>query len=197
MEDFDRTLELVNISQTAAGATNAQHTEFMRGLEAATAQMQNAYQQFITTITETETIIDIVKILGEIIEFANHQFARLTDNGFNLTKVVVGLFVALKAFNTAMKLSAFLANKSAFGFLFKAKAKFADMVATKKLAMAEKQAAAITFTSAAAKAAYIKATAAAIVINKKFLLSLMKNPVTLAFVALAAAITAVVVAFSR
>jgi hypothetical protein len=153
MEDFDRTLELVNISQTAAGATNAQHTEFMRGLEAATAQMQNAYQQFITTITETETIIDIVRLLGEIIEFANHQFARLTDSGFNLTKVVVGLFVALKTFNTAIKLSTFLANKSALAFLFNIKTKIASTVATGKQIIAQNASTASTVANTAATVA--------------------------------------------
>jgi TP901 family phage tail tape measure protein len=42
MQDFDRTLELVNISQESAGATNAQQVEYMKSLEAATVQLQTA-----------------------------------------------------------------------------------------------------------------------------------------------------------
>jgi hypothetical protein len=41
-QDFDRTLELVEISQESAGATMAQHSEYMRGMEAAMVNLQNA-----------------------------------------------------------------------------------------------------------------------------------------------------------
>ena len=45
MNDFDRTLELVNISQYSQGATMAQHMEYMKSMEAATVNLQNAWQK--------------------------------------------------------------------------------------------------------------------------------------------------------
>ena len=40
--DFDRTLELVNTSQDSAGATTAQHAEYMKSMEAAMTALNTA-----------------------------------------------------------------------------------------------------------------------------------------------------------
>lgn len=42
MNDFDRTLELVETSQMSAGATAAQHSEYMKSMEASMTRLQNA-----------------------------------------------------------------------------------------------------------------------------------------------------------
>jgi hypothetical protein len=46
----------------------AQHAQFMQGMEAAMVNLQTAWQGFITTITESETIIDIVNSISEGID---------------------------------------------------------------------------------------------------------------------------------
>ena len=45
------------MAQTSAGATSAQHVEYMKSLEAALVNLQNAWQKFITTISDSEVII--------------------------------------------------------------------------------------------------------------------------------------------
>lgn len=67
MNDFDRTLQLVQTSQESAGATNEQHAEYMKGMEAAMTNLQNAWQKFITTITESEIIIGIIRGISDVV----------------------------------------------------------------------------------------------------------------------------------
>lgn len=208
LSDFDRTLELVNISQTSAGATNAQHTVFMEGLEAATVRMQNAYQTFITTISDTEIIIGIVDKLAEIIEFVTFQFEKLTGSGINLTKIVVGLFAAFKALNLVLgihsliiakklkleKLKIFLTNKLIASIIKEISFTNLDNAAKSKgILLTIKQ----SISNAIASGTFLTLGAAIGAATKaliKFTISLMTNPVTLTLVIIAAAITAVVVA---
>jgi TP901 family phage tail tape measure protein len=68
MQDFDRTLQLVDISQDSAGATAAQHVQFMEGLQGATIRMQAAYQEFITAISDSDMLIGIVDFLTRAID---------------------------------------------------------------------------------------------------------------------------------
>ena len=80
MQDFDRTLELVNISQDSAGATAAQHVQFMQGLEGATIRMQAAYQDFITTIADSEMLIGIVDAITNIIDNLSSGLQSINGN---------------------------------------------------------------------------------------------------------------------
>ena len=64
MQDFDRTLELVDISANSYGATLAQSEKYMGGLEAAQAGLTTSAQNLITTLTKSDTIIGIVDILA-------------------------------------------------------------------------------------------------------------------------------------
>jgi TP901 family phage tail tape measure protein len=103
MSNFDRTLELVNIAQNSAGATMAQHTEFMKGMEAATVGLQNAYQKFITTITDSEVIIGIVQGLAVGIEALANGLESIGFSGQLALTTIIGLGIALKAYNTIQK----------------------------------------------------------------------------------------------
>jgi len=103
MSNFDRTLDLVNISQDSAGATMAQHTEFMKGMEAATVGLQNAYQKFITTITDSELIIGIIRTLATSIDLVATGFAAIGFSGQTAMFSILGLAGALKLFNLVSK----------------------------------------------------------------------------------------------
>lgn len=67
MQDFDRTLELVDISANSYGATMAQSAKYMEGLSAKMTLLTNAWQQLITTVTDSEIIIKIVEILTGLV----------------------------------------------------------------------------------------------------------------------------------
>ncbi len=113
MSGFDRTLELVNISQNSAGATMAQHTEFMKGMEAATVGLQNAYQKFITTITDSELIIGIIQGLSVGIEAVANGLEAIGFSGQTALLAIIGLAAAFKTY-TLVQNNSLLINKLLF-----------------------------------------------------------------------------------
>ena len=68
MQDFDRTLELVDISANSYGATLAQSEKYMGGLAAAQANLTTTFQGLITSITQSETIIGIVNTISGLLD---------------------------------------------------------------------------------------------------------------------------------
>ena len=85
MQDFDRTLELVDISANSYGATMAQSAKYMEGLSAKMTLLTNAWQQLITTVTDSEIIIKIVEILTGLV---NGVANILSNTGLLVTLLV-------------------------------------------------------------------------------------------------------------
>jgi len=96
-QDFDRTLELVQTSEESAGATTAQHLKFMEGMEASLTNLRTSYQRFITTITESEVVIGIVRTLSASIDLVTNGLNSLGLSGKNAMIIIAGLGLALKA----------------------------------------------------------------------------------------------------
>lgn len=88
MQDFDRTMELVDISANSYGATLAQSGEYTEGLEAATKRLTNAWETLVTNITDSEIVINIINGLTSAVKF-------IADNTWLLIPVVV--ILALQA----------------------------------------------------------------------------------------------------
>ena len=65
MNDYERTLELVEISQRSNGATAAQAATYMLGMEAAINKVTVAGEKLITALTNSEALIAIVDFVGE------------------------------------------------------------------------------------------------------------------------------------
>jgi TP901 family phage tail tape measure protein len=105
MNDFDRTLELVDIAQYSQGATMAQHMEYMKSMEAATVNLQNAWQKFITTITNSETIITVVKAITSVIDGLSWVLEKTGAFGKNLFTIIVSLVLAIKGYNLVTKIA--------------------------------------------------------------------------------------------
>jgi hypothetical protein len=104
-QDFDRTLELVQTSEESAGATMAQHLEYMRGMEASLTNLRTSWQRFITTITESEVVIGIVKTLTGAIDLLSNTLNSLGLTGKNAMIIIAVLAGGLKALQLAQKLS--------------------------------------------------------------------------------------------
>ena len=96
-QDFDRTLDLVNISLESEGATLAQHMSYMEGMEASMTRLTTAWQNFINSLVESEFIIGIVKAISWSIE----QLTKLMELGGNVTKTLVVVIVALSVATVA------------------------------------------------------------------------------------------------
>lgn len=104
MNDFPRTLELVQTAEESAGATNAQHMEYMNSMAAAMTGLQTAWQKFITTITESEIIIGVVRTLTSTVEFFSKVLNSLGLVGKNAMIAIGGLVLALNAKNIQTKI---------------------------------------------------------------------------------------------
>ena len=76
-EDFDRTLELVELSQKSAGAAAIQHDEYLQGMAAATTRLQSSFQELVTSFVQSDAIIGIINGLNTGIELLNTSAGRL------------------------------------------------------------------------------------------------------------------------
>jgi hypothetical protein len=67
LNDYDRTLELMEISENSLGATNAQQAKYMQSMEAAVNKVKTAFQGLVTTLTSSDVIIKIVNTFADVI----------------------------------------------------------------------------------------------------------------------------------
>ena len=72
MQNFGRTMELVDVSLNSSGATLAQHEIYSSGLEASMLRLQNAFQGVTLAFSNSEFVIKFIdrlaKVLGEVAE---------------------------------------------------------------------------------------------------------------------------------
>ena len=85
MQDFDRTLELVDISANSYGATLAQSEKYMGGLQAAQANLTTSFQGLITSLTDSKLIIGVVDILSGIVS----AITWITDQAWIMIPLIV------------------------------------------------------------------------------------------------------------
>ena len=125
MQDFDRTLQLVQISENAAGTTAAQHRKYMEGLEAATNRLTTSYQGLITTFANSDIVINVMNGISTSLEW-------LSDNTWALGLALAAVGVIMIPI-IALNIEA--ANKqSLLSF-----AKLHNIETTIKLTQADKQ----------------------------------------------------------
>ena len=89
MQDFDRTQQLVNLSARSYGATLAQHAKYMGGVEAATNNLTTAWQSFVSALTGSDTIVNIMNIVTRIIDMADYLLNEL--NLFGPVLALIGV----------------------------------------------------------------------------------------------------------
>jgi TP901 family phage tail tape measure protein len=100
-EDFDRTLELIELSQDSAGVAALQHAEYMNGLEAANTRLRTSFQQLITSFVNSEMVIGFINLLNDVLELANTGLGKLVVTAGLLTLGITALS-KVKAINTAI-----------------------------------------------------------------------------------------------
>lgn len=71
MDNYDRAMELVSVSQNSAGEHSKQLRAYNTGLEASFEKLTNAWQQFATRITDSSAIIGLVNNVTKLIEKIN------------------------------------------------------------------------------------------------------------------------------
>lgn len=96
MDNYDRAMELVNVSQNASGESAKQLRAYNQGLEASFTRLSNAWQQFATNIADSSMIKKIIDMFSSLIELLNK-----IPKG--ITSTVVPLLALTKIFTTLSK----------------------------------------------------------------------------------------------
>lgn len=123
--DFARTKELIEISSQSVGALEFQHVDYMDGMEAAMNRLQNSWQGFIMTLTDSDLVIFIIEGLTYAIDILAGTFEFInTPLGHTIT--LLGLVGGALIVTTAKTLMA-------------TKAKIADTISTIANNIAEKR----------------------------------------------------------
>lgn len=68
MQDYERVTELQEISQRSAGATMAQMETYLQGMDAALNKLNNAWEQIITNITDSDIIINLINVVTGVLD---------------------------------------------------------------------------------------------------------------------------------
>lgn len=103
MDDYDRVIELQQISLRSAGATSAQAATYLEGLEASINQVNVAIEKLVSTFTDSEAIQSIISIFGDLLEMTN----SLLSNSLGM-QVVLTAIAAIFAQMAIKKLKALL-----------------------------------------------------------------------------------------
>lgn len=96
MDNYDRAMELVDVSQNASGESAKQLRAYNQGLEASFTRLSNAWQQFATNIADSSMIKRIIDMFSSLIELLNK-----IPKG--ITSTVVPLLALTKIFTTLSK----------------------------------------------------------------------------------------------
>lgn len=96
MDNYDRAMELVHVSQNASGESAKQLRAYNQGLEASFTRLSNAWQQFATNIADSSMIKRIIDMFSSFIELLNK-----IPKG--ITSTVVPLLALTKVFTTLSK----------------------------------------------------------------------------------------------
>ena len=71
MDNYDRAMELVDVSQNAAGNSAQQLRAYNTGLEASFTDLSNAWQQFATNVADSTVITEVVDIITDLVNIVN------------------------------------------------------------------------------------------------------------------------------
>lgn len=96
MDNYDRAMELVDISQNASGESARQLRAYNEGLEASFTRLSNAWQQFATNIADSSTIKSVIDLFSTFIEILNKIPKEITST-------VASLVILTKVFTTLGK----------------------------------------------------------------------------------------------
>ena len=89
MQNWDRVLELTEVSQESAGQQALMHEKAMEGLGAAINTLTNSWQKFLTTLTNSDAFIGILNTLSKVMN-------NLTKSGATSKIVMAALTITLQ-----------------------------------------------------------------------------------------------------
>lgn len=100
MSDYDRTLELQNISLQSSGATAAQSEKYLQGMEAAINKVKVAWESFTSSMVNSDFLIGLVNGFGEVLSLVTDLLSK-----WYILVPLLGTGVAILAQQLAIKVS--------------------------------------------------------------------------------------------
>ena len=100
MEDYERVTELQEIAAQSTGATVAQASVYLEGMEAAMNKIQVAWEKIVMTVTDSEVIIGVFDFIGGALDKIGDFLS--TDFGLISTLTIVG-FLTTAALGNKLK----------------------------------------------------------------------------------------------
>ena len=88
MQNWDRVLELTEVSENSAGQQAVMHRKAMEGLDASINTLRNSWQEFLTTLTNSDVFIKILQSAAQLLQ----NISKNSSLGTILTKAMA-LFV--------------------------------------------------------------------------------------------------------
>lgn len=98
MTDYERVTELQQISARSAGATMAQMEKYLHSIDAASNKVRVAWENIITTVSDSEFIINLVEQFAVVLENLNRILTGEAGFGGELIKIGIGLIAITKLF---------------------------------------------------------------------------------------------------
>ena len=71
MDDYQRVIELQEVSQRASGATMAQMATYTQGMEAALNKVNVAWEKIVTSFVNSDAVVNLVNGFSNILEVIN------------------------------------------------------------------------------------------------------------------------------
>ena len=68
MQNWDRVLELTEVSENSAGQQALMHKKAMEGLDASINTLRNSWQNFLTALTDSDTFITVLKVASGFLD---------------------------------------------------------------------------------------------------------------------------------
>lgn len=84
MTDYERVVELQQISERSAGATLAQMESYLEGMDAALNRVSVAWEKIVTTFVDNEIIIGIVNGFANVLD----NISAILENSFGMVAVL-------------------------------------------------------------------------------------------------------------
>lgn len=95
MDDYERVIELQQISERSAGATSAQASVYLEGIEASLNGIRVAWEKIVTSLTNSEVIISVLNIaeqaltnIGGILSTTAGQIALFSTVGLMIANIL-------------------------------------------------------------------------------------------------------------
>lgn len=103
LANYQRTLELVNAANNAAGASTEQFNKTIESVQSAAARLKNAWDTFLMGLANNQIIVAAINLLEKLISTFN-KILSVTSFGNNIIKSIEELVLAILALNLGKEL---------------------------------------------------------------------------------------------